>query len=115
MRRKDVVVLGTSVKERFVVSESSGYPIHGTTRQTSVHSPAVTEVMVLDRGYCYRVVWSSLTSIEERSGRFFTNSKKGGPKSWRTKTWQASARKWPLAKRRAYAADLAARLNAELA
>jgi hypothetical protein len=102
------------VKEpRFVVTESSGYPIHATAGDGGGGSPPVTEVMVLDRGYCHRVVWSSLTSIEERSGRFFTNSKKGGPKSWRTKTWKASAWKWPLEKRRRYAADLAAKLNAE--
>ncbi len=77
--------------ERFYVHESVGYMQTGDRA-----GRPVTEVMVLDRAYCHRVVWSSYTTT------YLTRHRK-----------RVTARRWPLRLRRAHAAALAARLNAE--
>jgi hypothetical protein len=41
---------------RFIVRESSGYPIYDEGRQGAVER---TEIMVMDRAYCHKVVWTS--------------------------------------------------------
>lgn len=93
---------------RFIVRESAGYAI-----TTVGVSRWVTEVLVIDRAYCHRVVWSSLTTVMEKRyprygiGTLGQRIRKGFQLKY------ATARFWPLAKRREYAADLAARLNAE--
>ena len=95
---------------RFVVRESSGYNIHpgGGPARRLVH-----EVMVLDSFYCYTVVWSSLTT--PTSVR--TQQHKVGPSGARIKRGFkkriVTAYNWPLPKRRAYARELAQRLNQE--
>lgn len=99
---------GRMNEPRFIVRESQGYAMNAGRKGV-----LTTEELVLDRGYCHRVVWSSLTSVHESQNRYLSNSQKGGPKTWRKKTWRSTARTWPLERRRRYAADLAARLNAE--
>lgn len=41
---------------RFIVREHSGYPMYEQGRQGAVER---TEIMVMDRCYCHRVVWTS--------------------------------------------------------
>lgn len=102
------------MSDRFIVAESSGYTISDNANASRTpNSRLITEVMVLDRGYCHRVVWSSLTTLMTAHYRCFTAPRKGGPKKWVDKTNEVTARRWPLEKRRQYARDLAARLNAE--
>lgn len=93
------------MSERYIVRESSpGYRIDpAATGLPAGNRIPPAEIMVLDRFYCYRVVWSS----------------------WSSRTWgywysqrgyrQRSARpyRWPLPQQRAYAEDLARRLNAD--
>jgi hypothetical protein len=103
-----------AMSDRFIVAESSGYTISANANASRTpNSRLITEVMVLDRGYCHRVVWSSLSTLMTARYRCFTASHKGGPKRWVDKENVVTARRWPLVKRRRYAADLAARLNAE--
>ena len=97
---------------RYVVAESSGYPINPESKQGG-SSRIVTEVMVLDRAYCYRVVWSSLHTPVKRTYRWFGSNVKGGPKRWRSRHEWRTAFRWPLEQRREYARELAAQLNAE--
>ena len=47
------------MSERFVVAESSGYPI-AMRDGALVGGRWVTEYMVQDTAYCHRVVWTSL-------------------------------------------------------
>jgi hypothetical protein len=61
---------------------------------------------------CHRVVWSSWSSLVERHAMSFTTAGKDRRRRWRKKTWKATARLWPMEASRAYAADLAAQLNA---
>jgi len=97
---------------RYVIAESSGYPINPAGQQAG-NSRIVTEVMVLDRAYCHRVVWSSLHTPVKRTYRWFGPNGKGGPKRWRKRHEWRTAFRWPLEQRREYARELAARLNAE--
>jgi hypothetical protein len=96
------------MSERFVVRESTGYKI-----TEGKGGSLTTEVLVLDRGYCYRVVWSSLTSVMTRKKGYFSRPNPWRNPVWRMLPYKATARRWPLAERRAYARDLAAKLNAE--
>src|SRR6185437_17016601 len=96
---------------RFYVLEHSGYPIQPGGIQDSRRLQ--TEVLILNRLYCHRVVWSSLTTAERRTYRSPQFGKRGQRIADKTKHYWSTARQWPLDKRRAYAADLAATLNAE--
>ena len=100
------------MSERYVLTESSGYRIgNGTGQSTS--GGRKTEVLVLDSACCYRVVWSSWSSPIPIKRRYFNWDSLRGRKVWRTYYSTRTAYSWPLAKARAYAAELADRLNAE--
>lgn len=95
---------------RFIVSESSGYPpIHAAKGGGSARFQ--TEVMVLDRAYCHKVVWSSLHTPIKRTYRWFGPKRKGGPKGWHQRHEWRTAFRWPLERRREYARELAEQLN----
>src|SRR5262249_18441006 len=97
---------------RFIVRESSGYSMNGTTNARQAR--LVTEVLVLDRAYCHKVVWSSLTTVMSERRYYFTTGGRHRPnRRWRAKARTLTARAWPLERRRRYAAELAERLNAE--
>ena len=51
---------------RFIVRENSGYAIHPGATQAG-NAKLRTEVMVLDRAYCHRVIWSSWEKQHGRS------------------------------------------------
>ena len=97
---------------RFVVRENTGYRITPSGERSS---RTATEVMVIDRDYCHRVVWSSETSPvlykRQRHGRGLLGQRirKGFDKR------VSSCRNWSLARRRTYAAELCDRLNREYA
>jgi hypothetical protein len=92
--------------ERYIVAESSGY-------LTASSRAWVTEVMVQDRAYCHRVVWSSLSSPTKQEHRYWRIGRNGRESQWERRVKTNTARRWSLAKRRAYARDLAAQWNAE--
>lgn len=102
------------MSERFIVRESSGYriPPPGSFVK-AVHLRPVTEVLVMDRAYCYRVVWSSETTLARRTKSYDTNWR--GNKHHTQKSWYGTAKTWSLERRREYARELAERLNAEAA
>jgi hypothetical protein len=77
------------VAARYVVREASGYTAGGRPQ-------LITELLVLDSWHGYEVQWSSQTTLA------------------RSKYWKwITAQRWPLTRRRQYAAALAAQLNAE--
>lgn len=100
------------MRDRFYVVESRGYQIDLSGKPGKWFRGA--EVLVLDRGYCHEVVWSSWSSVMAREERYPRRFKSGNC-GLVSKTYHATASHWPLAKARAYAADLAARLNVEAA
>lgn len=90
---------------RFYVLEHTGYRIHLPILQMASRTPT-TEVMVIDSGECHAVVWSSELGTRRRQKRWRGESRGTVERQWR---------RAPLVARRAYAAELAARLNAECA
>jgi len=72
---------------RFIVREGSGY---------AADKKPLVEVMVVDTDYCWRVVWSSATTITSR----YSNGQR------------ARANRWPLPLQRDFARALANHLNA---
>ena len=96
---------------RYIVAESSGYPI--AQGQTAGNQALVTEVMVLDRAYCHKVVWSSLTTVMRVERSYPRLGKRGQPIARKRNAWNGTAWRWPLEQRREYARELAAQLNAE--
>jgi hypothetical protein len=99
-----------SSSPRFVVRENTGYRITPSGERSS---RAAVEVMVIDRDYCHRVVWSSETSsVPYRRQRHGPGSlgqriRKGFEKR------VSSCREWSVERRRTYAAELCDRLNLE--
>lgn len=63
------------MSERFYILEHEGYPIDDasgkitSSRDRSGSQGALTEVMVLDRAYCHRVVWSCWSSLPIRADK----------------------------------------------
>jgi hypothetical protein len=100
------------VRERFYVVEHSGYAIAAEGKR-GVGGRDRPEVMVCDRVYCHRVVWSSWTTPMERVYRYQSRDRER-PR-WRTRSHWFTGRQRPLAEAVAYANELAAQLNAELA
>lgn len=86
---------------RFYVRESTGYL---TARGGGSGSRAFTEVMVLDRAYCHRVVWTSAHAVER-----VLHVRASGRREWYDRTF----RRLPVARSRERAAELAALWNAE--
>jgi hypothetical protein len=86
--------------ERYYVRESSGYTISLSGQPGGGQGRPITEVLVLDRDLCHRVVWSSVTTVTR--------------KRYANGIWaETTSYQRPLSERRAIAAELAARLNAE--
>lgn len=95
---------------RYVISESTGYRIADSSRS---RRPS-TAVLVCDSAYCFRVVWSSWTTPTLTERQRYARSpwtgkriKKGVGREYTTQF------RLPIAANRAYAVDLAARLNRE--
>ena len=89
------------MNERFIVRETSpGYRITPTVSGQKAGSlKPLPEILVIDRAYCHRVVWSSWQALTY--GTWGTRGRKQG----------GTPRRWPLTQTRAYAAELAANLN----
>lgn len=100
---------------RYIVSECSGYPISGSG-QTAGDAKLCTEVLVLDRCYCHRVVWSSLTAWYEHVYRYTKVDRRYDPPRLRPNQAGKKIRPWrtaTLEDTRAFARELCERLNRE--
>ena len=100
-------------RPRFIVRENEGHRINLNSPTMARDLRLITEVMVIDRDYCHKVVWSSESTVMRHNERRFQINRRGQPKRWRNKVRHATARSWPLTRKREYAERLAAELNAK--
>lgn len=99
------------IEPRFIVRENTGYRIAPSAQQSR---RTATEVMVIDRAYCHKVVWSSESFPVLYEWQGWRISKRTGKRIKGGITRRiSSCREWSVERRRAYAVELCERLNAE--
>lgn len=97
------------MRERFYLAEVTGYVISPGGRSAD-KSRSATDVMILDRIYAHKVVWTTATATVPQAKY---NARMG--KWYNTRHRRVTVEKRSTEWKREYAAELCARMNADYA